>query len=105
MKETLTKASLTEQLSIVTGLPKSEAQAFVEAFFNAVSDALCSGQDVKLSGFGKFKLREKTARPGRNPLTMEDVMIEARRVVTWRQGPKLSERIDSYARTENITVE
>lgn len=101
MSETLTKALLTQRLSEVTGFPKSESQEFVEAFFVAMADALDRGEHVKLSGFGKFAMRDKVARPGRNPVTMEPVEIKPRRVVTWSQGHKLSERIDSYVRQNN----
>ncbi len=101
MSATLTKAVLTQRLSEVTGFPKSESQQFVEAFFIAMADALDRGEHVKLSGFGKFTMRDKVARPGRNPVTMVPVEIKPRRVVTWSQGHKLSERIDSYVRKDD----
>lgn len=105
MTETLTKASLSDALSEVTGFPKTESQKFVETFFNKIADALVNGEDVKLSGFGRFSLRDKVSRPGRNPITMESVEIVARRVVTWNQGNKLSKRIDGFSRTESDKVE
>ena len=100
MSETLTKAVLTESLSEVTGFPKTESQKFVETFFSSISDALVRGEHVKLSGFGRFSLRDKPSRPGRNPITMRPVKISKRRVVTWNQGNKLSKRIDSYVRKD-----
>ena len=62
--------------------------------------ALENGQQVKLSGFGNFDLREKKERPGRNPKTGEEIPITARRVVTFRPGQKLKARVESYAGSE-----
>ena len=93
MTNTLTKANLTEALSEVTGLPKIEAKNLIEEFFGTISNSLTKGYNVKIGGFGKFSLRDKPARPGRNPVTMEEVEISARRVVTWTPSKKLKERI------------
>ena len=70
---------------------------FVEVFFSEISEILVSGLDVKISGFGNFVLRDKKARPGRNPKTGEDVMISSRRVVTFRAGQKLKARVENNA--------
>ena len=69
-------------------------------FFEEVRSALEAGENVKLSGFGNFELRDKSERPGRNPKTGEEIPITARRVVTFRPGQKLKARVDSYARSE-----
>ena len=66
-------------------------------FFQEISDALVAGDNVKISGFGNFMLREKSERPGRNPKTGEDVKISPRRVVTFRSGQKLKLRVDNSA--------
>lgn len=79
------------------GLNKREAKEFVEQFFEQVKVALEQGQDVKLSGFGNFQLRDKSQRPGRNPKTGEEIPISARRVVTFRPGQKLKTRVEAYA--------
>ena len=71
------------------GLNKREAKEFVDLFFEEVRVRLESGQEVKLSGFGNFELRNKNRRPGRNPKTGEEIPISARRVVTFRPGHKL----------------
>ena len=71
----------------------------LKCFFEEVRKALENGEQVKLSGFGNFDLREKNERPGRNPKTGEDIPISARRVVTFRPGQKLK------ARVENIKIE
>jgi len=67
----------------------------VEAFFDEVSSSLINNEQVKLSGFGNFDLRDKRSRPGRNPKTGEEVAISARRVVTFRPGQKLKDRVES----------
>ena len=94
---TLTKANMAEQLYDEVGLNKREANEFVVAFFDELCYTLESGDQVKLSGFGNFALREKRQRPGRNPKTGEIVPISARRVVTFRPGQKLKSRVDAYA--------
>ena len=93
----LTKADLAEALFEELGLNKREAKELVEAFFEEVREALQRGEQVKLSGFGNFTLRDKTQRPGRNPKTGEEIPITARRVVTFRPGQKLKARVEAYA--------
>ncbi|MEZ8087923.1 integration host factor subunit alpha [Vibrio sp. 1S139] len=95
----LTKADLAENLVETLGYSKRDAKETVEVFFEEVRKALENGEQVKLSGFGNFDLREKNERPGRNPKTGEDIPISARRVVTFRPGQKLK------ARVENIKIE
>jgi len=94
----LTKADLAEGLFNELGLNKREAKEFVELFFENVRTALAEGQQVKLSGFGNFGLRQKNPRPGRNPKTGEEIPITARTVVTFRASHKLKERVDENAR-------
>ncbi len=93
----LTKAEMAERLFIDVGLNKREAKEFVDAFFDVVREALEKGEQVKLSGFGNFDLRQKNQRPGRNPKTGEEIPISARRVVTFRPGQKLKIRVEAYA--------
>ncbi|WP_455385571.1 integration host factor subunit alpha [Acidihalobacter prosperus] len=93
----LTKADMAERLFEEMGLNKREAKDFVELFFQALSEALERGEEVKLSGFGNFTLRDKKERPGRNPKTGEEIPITARRVVTFRPGQKLKARVEAYA--------
>ena len=95
---TLTKNSLTENLSAVLGINKREAKDLVELFFSEISLLLEQGQSVSLFGFGKFHLHDKKQRPGRNPKTGQDVTITPRRVVSFRSGQKLKARIEKYAR-------
>ncbi|MEJ8567601.1 integration host factor subunit alpha [Elongatibacter sediminis] len=92
----LTKADLADRLFEEVGLNKREAKEFVDSFFEAIRDSLEGGENVKLSGFGNFQLREKNQRPGRNPKTGEEIPISARRVVTFRPGQKLRARVEAY---------
>ncbi len=78
----LTKADLAEHLFEELGLNKREAKDLVDSFFEEIRKTLERGEEVKLSGFGNFELREKKERPGRNPKTGIEVQITARRVVT-----------------------
>ena len=93
----LTKANMAENLYEELGLNKREAKELVEVFFEEVRIALEDGEEVKLSGFGNFTLRNKNQRPGRNPKTGEEIPITARRVVTFRPGQKLNSRVEEYA--------
>jgi integration host factor subunit alpha len=86
---TLTKADLAELLFDRLGLNKRESKDMVDAFFTIMHDALRSGQEVKLSGFGNFNIRRKAPRPGRNPRTGETIPIQARHVVTFHASHKL----------------
>jgi integration host factor subunit alpha len=93
----LTKAVIAEKLFDEVGLNKREAKDIVDLFFEEIRSSLEKGQQVKLSGFGNFDLRDKEERPGRNPKTGEEIPITARRVVTFKPGQKLRARVESYA--------
>ena len=97
---TLTKADMVENLFNELGLNKREAKELVEMFFEEIRLALETGEHVKLSGFGNFMLRDKKQRPGRNPKTGKPIPVSARRVVTFRPGQKLKQRVESYAGAE-----
>ena len=97
---TLTKVDFAGSLFEELGLDRREAKALVELFFEEIKDSLEQGKAVKISGFGKFELRDKTSRPGRNPKTGEEVPISARRVATFRSGQKLKARLDASDGTE-----
>ncbi|HIO92882.1 MAG TPA: integration host factor subunit alpha [Leucothrix mucor] len=94
---TLTKAEMVEHLFDELGLNKREAKELVEMFFEEIRVALETGEHVKLSGFGNFMLRDKKQRPGRNPKTGKPIPVSARRVVTFRPGQKLKQRVENYA--------
>ena len=96
----LTKAEMAERLFDELGLNKREAKELVEQFFEEVRLSLERNEQVKLSGYGNFDLRDKKQRPGRNPKTGEEIPIQARRVVTFRPVQKLKARVESYAGTK-----
>ena len=90
----LTKAEIAEALFDQLGLNKREARELVELFFEEIRAALANGEQVKLSGFGNFQLRDKPQRPGRNPKTGEEIPISARRVVTFHASQKLKAMVE-----------
>lgn len=92
----LTKAEISEALSMSLGINKRDAKDMVECLFEEMRQALERGESVKVSGFGNFDLRDKNERPGRNPKTGQDVAISARRVVTFKPGQKLKSRAEHY---------
>jgi len=89
----LTKAQMAELLYDRIGLSKRESKDIVDAFFDLIAKRLIDGDSVRISGFGNFQVREKAARPGRNPRTGESIPIDARRVVTFHASNKLKEKV------------
>ena len=92
---TLTKAQMVESVQNQTGLPRNRSSEIIETLLEIIKSTLTSGEDVLISGFGKFSVNEKKARRGRNPATGEDMMLEARKVVTFKCSGKLRDRINS----------
>jgi integration host factor subunit alpha len=101
MSGALTKADMAEKLFEELGLNKREAKELVESLFDEIRESLEQDEQVKLSGFGNFDLRDKCERPGRNPKTGEEIPISARRVVTFKPGQKLKARVEAYAGTKS----
>ncbi|MDY6828902.1 MAG: integration host factor subunit alpha [Pseudomonadota bacterium] len=97
----LTKAEMAEHLYEQLGFSKRESKEIVELFFEEIRVALTRDEQVKLSGFGNFELRNKRQRPGRNPKTGEEIPITARRVVTFRAGQKLKTRVEAHVGPES----
>ncbi len=95
----LAKADMAKSLFNELGLNKNEGRELVDLFFQELVAALADGEQIRLSGFGNFILRDKKERPGRNPKTGETAPIPARRVVTFRAGNKLKARVEAYAGT------
>jgi integration host factor subunit alpha len=89
MSETLTKAKLVEHLHERVGVSKKEASELVEEVFSIMRNSLSSGEKVKISGFGNFLIRDKSARRGRNPQTNEEIIIARRRVLTFKPSQVL----------------
>ena len=90
---TLTRADLAETINRKMGLSRAESLDMVEAILAKICDALSDGENVKISGFGSFVLRDKSERVGRNPKTWVEVPITPRRVMTFRASQLLKERI------------
>lgn len=90
---TLTRADLSEAVYNEIGLSRVDCSSLVESILDQITDALANGENVKISGFGTFVLRDKALRMGRNPKTGVLVPIEARRVLTFRASPKVRSRI------------
>ncbi|QIK40676.1 integration host factor subunit alpha [Pontivivens nitratireducens] len=94
-EKTLTRMDLSEAVYREVGLSRNESAQLVEDVLKHMSDALVSGQQVKISSFGTFSVRDKTARIGRNPKTGEEVPIDPRRVLTFRPSHLMKDRVDA----------
>ncbi|HDZ81900.1 MAG TPA: integration host factor subunit alpha [Roseobacter sp.] len=90
---TLTRMDLSEAVFREVGLSRNESAQLVEAVLEYMSDALVQGEQVKISSFGTFSVRDKTARVGRNPKTGEEVPINPRRVLTFRPSHLMKDRV------------
>ena len=92
---TLTRMDLSEAVFREVGLSRNESAQLVESVLDHVSDALVKGEQVKISSFGTFSVRSKSARVGRNPKTGEEVPINPRRVLTFRPSHLMKDRVAS----------
>lgn len=92
-EKTLTRMDLSEAVFREVGLSRNDSAQLVESVLDHMSDALVAGEQVKISSFGTFSVREKTARVGRNPKTGEEVPIQPRRVLTFRPSHLMKERV------------
>ena len=92
---TLTKAALIQQVRYDHDLTVDKSTELVESIISTIKDTLSSGEDVLITGFGKFCVKEKAPRRGRNPATGENLLQPARRVVTFKWSGKLRERINN----------
>jgi integration host factor subunit alpha len=91
---TLTKSQIIEEIQTRNGFSKKKATETIEALLEIMKKTLISGEDVLISGFGKFCVKNKKERKGRNPATGEDMMLDARKVVTFKCSGKLRERVN-----------
>ena len=91
---TLTKADLIETIQSNNSLTLKQSTNLVETLMEIMKDTLASGEDILMSGFGKFCVKEKAERKGRNPATGEDQMLPARKVVTFNCSGKLRKKIN-----------
>jgi integration host factor subunit alpha len=91
--KTLTRMDLSEAVFREVGLSRNESAQLVERVLELMSDSLVAGEQVKVSSFGTFSVRSKTARVGRNPKTGEEVPISPRRVMTFRPSHLMKDRV------------
>ena len=91
---TLTKAKIVEAVAEQIGYSKNQSINTIETLLELIKRSLESGEDVLISGFGKFCVKEKHERRGRNPATGEDMMLEPRRVVTFNCSRNLRDRVN-----------
>ena len=107
MEKTTTRSTLSEAVFKNVGLSRNESSALVDTVFNEILKSLIEGDDVKISSFGTFIVRNKKERIGRNPKTGEEVPITARSVVTFRASNVLKSRVNlknKNQKIENIEV-
>ena len=91
---TLIKENLVQSFYTQAGFSKHQSRAVVETLFELIKKSLESGEDVLISGFGKFMVKKKAQRKGRNPATGSDLTLDARRVVTFRCSPVLRDKVN-----------
>ncbi len=91
---TLTKKDIVDRMQSELGFLRNKSVEITESLLELIKSSLESGDDVLVSGFGKFCVKEKKARKGRNPATGEDLMLKPRRVVTFKWSGKLREKVD-----------
>ena len=91
--ETVTKATLSLALSDELGFTVKESKELIEGFYSILLDALVTGQEVRLSGFGNWKLLHKKPRPGRNPRNLQEAEVSERFVTSFRSGNKLNNMV------------
>ncbi len=95
MAGSLTKADIISQIQTKNGYTLNRSTDIVEALLEIIKRTLESGEDVLISGFGKFQVKDKRVRRGRNPATGDDMILPARRVFTFRCAGRLRERINT----------
>ena len=92
---TCTKSTLIEKISETFNQNPSESKEVIESLIEIIKSTLASGEDIMISGFGKFQVIEKSPRKGRNPATGDSMILNKRRVVTFKCAGKLKNRINN----------
>ena len=93
-ERTITRVELAAAVYKVIGTTRTEAAALVDAVIERISDKICAGETVKLHNFGKFVVRHKDKREGRNPRTLEPAEITERRIVQFRASPAMKQKLN-----------
>jgi integration host factor subunit alpha len=101
---TFTKAHIARKIADDCGFMKGEAVEIVEKLLDIMKSRLVAGEDLMMSGFGKWSVKHKRARRGRNPQTGEKLELDARRVVTWKYSPRLKSAMNGPRRFPNESV-
>lgn len=102
-KQTLTKSKIALSIAKKSSLPKTQCVLLVDRIFEKMKDCLIENEKIQISGFGKFVVRKKKDRKGRNPKTGETIKISARRVVTFKSSPLLRRSIEKFnAKQQNF---
>jgi len=91
----LTKTIIAEKIQTNLNLSRNTTYEVMEEFLDIIKETIGNGEDIMISGFGKFCVNEKQARKGRNPATDEEMILPARRVVTFKCSGKLRDLINS----------
>ena len=104
MSDTLTKAHIVEAVAEANGFSRKNSIETVEALLELIKQSLKSGDDVMISGFGKFCVKNKKKRKGRNPATGKDLILAPRKVVTFKWSEKLKEKLNTKPKTKKRRV-
>jgi integration host factor subunit alpha len=91
----MTKADIVDRIAEKTGFSKKESIELVELVFDVMKGTLEFGDELKISGFGKFEVKQKANRRGRNPQTGEEITIEARKILTFKPSQMLKQSINT----------
>jgi integration host factor subunit alpha len=98
---TLTKADIAKKIGDDCGFMKNEAAEVLEKLLDIMKKRLITGEDVLISGFGKWTVKSKHARRGRNPQSGEELILDARRVITWKYSPVLKAGVNNDGSKRN----
>jgi integration host factor subunit alpha len=101
---TLTKADLIEEISERLDLSPTKARELLKILLETMKSTLSSGEDIMISGFGSFQVKDKAPRKGRNPATGENMILDKRRVVTFKSSGKLREQINQHHLVEKAEL-
>ena len=101
----MTKADIVEQIYEQVGFSKKESAELVEKVFEAIKETLANGEKVKISGFGNFVVRDKNSRKGRNPQTGQEILLEARMVLTFKPSLVLKNLLNEESVSEGEAEE
>jgi integration host factor subunit alpha len=94
MYMTLTKADIVQKIADDCGFSKGESSEIVEKLLDIMKNSFIQGEDVMISGFGKWSVKQTNSRKGRNPQTGETLILDARKVITWKYSPVLKKSVN-----------